>query len=446
MKGLSAEPIAYLSPTPSKPAGAQFTLDGAERLVSPGWPGTKRITNRSGQQYQLMTDSADLTDSSGDSADSRVDPTDSPVDRADPSVDFTEISVDGDTIDDVVDVLESGRYVKGPILERFEDRFAEKTGVDHAVGVSSGTAAILLALQAAGIGPGDDVFVPGHTFFATASPVLSLGANPVFVDVDSDTYTMDPEGLAAAAESAENPAAAIPVHIYGGMADMSAIRAVADEHDMFVLSDSCQAHFASRDGERAGSAGDAGAFSFYPSKNMTVAGDGGMVTTDDGELAERMRRFRNHGRGDDGIHRALGLNYRLDETSAAVGLGQLAKVERWNASRNAAAGRYTDRLTDVPAVTTPTEPADGFHVYHLYVIQVPDRDALRDHLASDGIDTGIHYDTPLHEHPAIEERVGDLDLPRSERLADHIVSLPMHPNISESEVEYVAQTISEYYQ
>ncbi|WP_418280280.1 DegT/DnrJ/EryC1/StrS family aminotransferase [Halorubrum sp. DTA98] len=371
-----------------------------------------------------MTDSADLTE---------------------PSVDFTEISVDDDTIDDVVDVLESGRYVKGPVLERFEDRFAEKTGVDHAVGVSSGTAAILLALQAAGIGPGDDVFVPGHTFFATASPVLSLGANPVFVDVDPDTYTMDPDALADAAETAENPSAVVPVHIYGGMADMNAVNTVADEHDMFVLADSCQAHFASRDGERAGAAGDAGAFSFYPSKNMTVAGDGGMVTTDDAELAERMRKFRNHGRGDDGVHTALGLNYRLDETSAAVGLGQLANVEQWNENRNVAAGRYTERLADVPEVTTPTESENGFHVYHLYVIQVPDRDDLRDHLADNGIDTGIHYDTPLHEHPAIEERVGDVDLPRSERLTDRIVSLPMHPGISESEVEYVARTITEYY-
>ncbi len=378
-----------------------------------------------------MTDSIDLTDPS--------------VEHTDPSVEFTEVGVDDTTIADVVAVLESGRYVKGPVLERFEQQFAEKAGVDHAVGVSSGTAAILLALQAAGVGPGDDVFVPGHTFFATASPVLSLGANPVFVDVDPETYTMAPSELASAVEDAENPAAVVPVHIYGGMADMQGIRAVADEHELFVLSDSCQAHFASRDGETAGAAGDAGAFSFYPSKNMTVAGDGGMVTTDDAALAEDMRRFRNHGRGDDGVHRSLGLNYRLDETSAAVGLGQLAKVERWNENRNVAAGRYTERLAEVPEVTTPTEPDGGFHVYHLYVIQVPDRDALRDHLADEGIDTGIHYDTPLHEHPAIAERVGDVDLPRSEALADHIVSLPMHPNISEAEVEYVARTIVEYY-
>ena len=431
MNGLFVETIPYYLPTRPAADDADVTTNDVGRLVSPDYPGTGRITNRNGRQYRSMTDSADLTDSS--------------VECNDLNVDFTEIGVDNDTIDAVVEVLESGRYVKGPVLKRFEDRFAEKTGVDHAVGVSSGTAAILLALQAAGVGADDDVFVPGHTFFATASPVLALGANPVFIDVDPDTYTMAPEDLASAAAAAENPAAAVPVHIYGAMADMNAIRSIADEHDMFVLADSCQAHFASRDGETAGSAADAGAFSFYPSKNMTVAGDGGMVTTDDADLAERMRKFRNHGRGDDGVHRALGLNYRLDETSAAVGLGQLAHVERWNENRNVAAGRYTERLADVPEVTTPTEPEGGFHVYHLYVIQVPDRDALRDHLADAGIDTGIHYDTALHEHPAIEERVGDVDLPRSERLADHIVSLPMHPGISEREVEYVARIITEYY-
>lgn len=407
-----------------------------------------------------MTDSSEPTEQRAEAVESIADPTEAvtgsteatsdPVSEApsppsETGVDFTRIGVDADTIADVVSVLEGGRYVKGPVLERFEDRFAERAGVEHAVGVSSGTAALLLALRAGGVEAGDDVFVPGHTFFATASPVLALGAEPRFVDIDPDTYTMDPDELAAAVDAAANPSAVIPVHIYGGMADMASIRSVADEHDLFVLEDACQAHFADRDGETAGAAGDAGAFSFYPSKNMTVAGDGGMVTTDDADLAERMREFRNHGRGEDGVHASLGLNYRLDETSAAVGLGQLAKVDRWNENRNLAAGRYTELLAGVPEVTTPTEPEDGFHVYHLYVIDVPDRDALRDHLAERGIDTGIHYDMALHQHPAIAERIGDVELPRSERLVDRIVSLPMHPGISEADVEYVARTIAEFY-
>ncbi|MDZ5810246.1 DegT/DnrJ/EryC1/StrS family aminotransferase [Halorubrum sp. AD140] len=350
-----------------------------------------------------------------------------------------------DTIDDVVEVLDSGRYVKGPVGERFEDRFAAQTGVEHAVGVSSGTAALLLALRAAGVGPGDQVLVPGHSFFATVSPVLSLDADPVFVDIDPETYTMDPADLAEKASAATSPAAVIPVHIYGAMADMDAIGRVAEEHDLFVLEDACQAHFAERDGETAGSAGDAGAFSFYPSKNMTVAGDGGMVTTDDAELAREMRRLRNHGRDDDGVHRSLGLNYRLDETSAAVGLAQLGRVERWNRNRHSAAERYTEALETVPEVTAPTEPEDAFHVYHLYVIQAPDRDELQDHLEAQGIDTGIHYGTALHEHPAVTDRIDPVSLPRTEALVDRILSLPMYPEIAERDVEYVTNTICEFY-
>lgn len=383
-------------------------------------------------------------------------------------VEFTEIGVTDGTIERVVEVLESGRYVKGPVLEEFESRFAEACGVDHAVGVANGTAALLLALQAAGIGPGDRVYVPGHSFFATVSPVLALGADPVFVDIDPDTYTMDPEALAAAVERDANgsdpndadtapaddgaedpigtPAAVVPVHIYGAMAEMDAIREVADEHDLFVLEDACQAHFATRDGETAGSAGDAGAFSFYPSKNMTVAGDGGMVTTDDAELAAEMRRFRNHGRGGDGVHATLGLNYRLDETNAAVGLAQLDRVQGFNERRNAAAARYTERLAEVEAVTTPLAPADAFHVYHLYVIQVPDRDGLREHLSDRGIDTGIHYDTALHDHPAVADHVGEVELPHAERLVDRIVSLPMHPEITDAEIDYVCESVAGYYQ
>ncbi|WP_049985939.1 DegT/DnrJ/EryC1/StrS family aminotransferase [Halobellus rufus] len=362
------------------------------------------------------------------------------------SVDFTDIRVAEDTIEAVVDVLESGRFVKGPLVERFENRFAETCGVDHAVAVSSGTAAILLALEAAGIGEGDSVFVPGHTFFASASPVLALGATPVFVDVDPETYTMDPDSLATAVAAADNPAAVIPVHIYGGMADVDAIDAIASEHDLFVVEDSCQAHFASRDGATAGTVGDAGAFSFYPSKNMTVGGDGGMAITDDADLAETMRMLRNHGRGDEGVHRRLGLNYRLDETNAAVGLRQLDRVRDWSERRRAAARRYTDRLADVDAVTTPFVPADVEHVFHLYVIQVPDREALADFLADRNVDTGVHYPTPAHQHPAIVSRVETPELPVTESLCDRILSLPMHPRLTDAEVDYVCSAIEEFYQ
>jgi dTDP-4-amino-4,6-dideoxygalactose transaminase len=361
------------------------------------------------------------------------------------TVEFTDIRVADETIEDVVEVLESGRFVKGPTLERFEERFADTAGVDHAVGVASGTAAILLALRAAGVGEGDEVFVPGHTFFATASPILELGATPVFVDVDPLTYTMDVEALKDAVAAASRPTAVVPVHIYGGMAEMDGIHEVAAEHDLFVLEDACQAHFAARGSDTAGSAGDAGAFSFYPSKNMTVGGDGGMVTTDDAALARQIRTLRNHGRDVDGTHRRLGLNYRLDETSAAVGLAQLDRIRDWNDARNAAAGRYTDRLADIDPVTTPFVPDESTHVFHLYVIQVPDRDDLRAHLDERGIETGIHYPTPAHRHPAVETRIDAPTLPVTERLCDRILSLPMHPRITDEEVDHVCAAIEEYY-
>lgn len=361
-------------------------------------------------------------------------------------VDFTDIYVDEEITEAVEAVLESTRYVKGPELEAFEDTFARKCGVNHAIGVSSGTAAILLALQSTGVGEDDDVFVPGHTFFASVSPVLELGANPVFVDIDPTTYTMDTDDLSKAIEQADNPTTILPVHIYGQMANMDRISEIAEDHDLDIVEDACQAHFADRGGEKAGTVGDAGAFSFYPSKNMTVAGDGGMLVTDDDDIAEQARMFRNHGRNDDGEHVTLGLNYRMDEIHSTVGRKQLQHVEDWNRARNDAASTYTRELADIDAVTTPKEAADAFHVYHLYVIQVPDRDALRTHLEDEGIDTGIHYPTPAHEQAAVVECCGETTLPETETLTDRILSLPIHPRITDEELQYVCDTIREYYQ
>lgn len=361
------------------------------------------------------------------------------------NVDFTDIYVDEDIIEAAVSVIESTRYVKGPELEAFENAFARRSGVDHAVGVSNGTAGILISLEAAGISEGDDVFVPGHTFFATVSPVLKLGANPVFVDIDPETYTMDPDKLEAAVKRADNPAGVVPVHIYGQMANMSAIQDIADSHDLQIVEDACQAHLAKREGHVAGTVGSAGAFSFYPSKNMTVAGDGGMLVTNDDDIAKRARELRNHGRDDEGEHVRLGLNYRMDEVRAAVGARQLKHVEEWNRGRNKAARKYTRRLSGIDEVTTPTEVEDAFHVYHLYVIQVPDRDGLQSYLEEQGVDTGIHYPTPAHEHEAVVNRCGETTLPETEALADRILSLPMHPRIADSEIEYVCDAIEDYY-
>ncbi|WP_267163507.1 DegT/DnrJ/EryC1/StrS family aminotransferase [Halovenus salina] len=353
--------------------------------------------------------------------------------------------MDDETIEAVGDVLRGGRYVKGPVVEAFEEEFADHCGTEYAVGVNSGTAAILLGLQAAEIGEGDDVFVPAHTYFASVSPVLFLDANPVFVDVRTDTYTIDPNDLEQKITTADNPAAVIPVHIYGQMAEMDRVTEIAKTHNLHVVSDSCQAHFAEQNGQKAGSIADIGAFSFYPSKNMTVAGDGGMLVTDDDELARRARALRNHGRDEAGVHRHLGLNYRMSEVLGAVGKQQLKRVDDWNAGRRRAASVYDDRLADIDEVVAPAENTDNKHVYHLYVVQVPDRSNLREYLDENGIGTGIHYPTPAHEHPAVVERCGETSIEFVEGLCERIISLPMHPRLSEEEVHTVCDHIEEYY-
>ncbi|WP_336003463.1 DegT/DnrJ/EryC1/StrS family aminotransferase [Halorientalis halophila] len=362
------------------------------------------------------------------------------------SVDFTDIYADEAMVDRATEVIRSGRYVKGPMVERFEEAFADFCGTDHAVGVASGTDAIYLSLKAAGVEPGDDVFVPAHTFFATVSPVLELGATPVFVDHDPETYTMDPDDLAEKVSAADDPAAVVPVHIYGHPAEMDAIGDVAADHDLAVIEDSCQAHGATYRGDRAGSLGDAGAFSFYPSKNVTVAGDGGMITTDAPDLAREARMLRNHGRNDDGEHVRLGLNHRLGELHAALGLEQLDHLDEWNENRRAAAERYTERLRDVDQVDPPVARDHVEHVFHLYVIRVPDRDDLQESLETAGIDTGVHYPVPTHEHPAVSERLdGTPQVPRTEELTDEILSLPMHPRITDTEIDQVCATIERHY-
>ncbi len=362
------------------------------------------------------------------------------------SVAFTDIYVDDEMVSRVEETLRSGRFVKGPLVEQFEEAFADACGTEHAVAVNSGTDAIYLALKSAGVGEGDQVIVPSFTFFASASPVIELGAEPVFVDVDPLTYTVDVDHVSRAAERNDDAEAVVPVHLYGHPADMKGIRRVAHRHDLTVIEDACQAHGGSYDGESTGSLGDVGCFSFYPSKNMTVGGDGGIMTTDDAEIARRARQYRNHGRDDDGDHVRLGLNHRLGDVGAAFGLEQLSHLADWNAGRQRAAERYRDRLESATEVRLPHERSDAEHVYHLFVIQSSERDELQEHLESQGIDTGIHYETPVHRTEAVRAEVDAVPtLPRTERLVDRILSLPMHPRITDAEVDRVCDEIENFY-
>ncbi|ESP86924.1 DegT/DnrJ/EryC1/StrS family aminotransferase [Candidatus Halobonum tyrrellensis] len=360
-------------------------------------------------------------------------------------VSFTDVRVDEEAVEAAVETLRSGRYVKGPRVETFESAFADATGVDHARAVSSGSAALALALRAVGVGEGDEVFLPGHTFFASAASVLDAGATPVFVDIDPETYTIDPDDLRAAVEASDAPAAVMPVHLYGQMADMHAVGAVADEYDLRVVEDAAQAHGADRDGLSVGDRGDAACFSFYPTKNLTVAGEGGMVVADDGAVADRVARLRDHGRDESGAHVVAALNHRMSEVSAAVGHAELDRLESITAGRRAAALAYDDGLADVDAVRTPVAAAGARHVYHLYVVRVPDRAAFRATLDDCGVDTAVHYETPAHRQPALPDGVGGRDLPETAAAVDEIVSLPMHADLSEAEVDRVCDAVREHY-
>jgi dTDP-4-amino-4,6-dideoxygalactose transaminase len=338
----------------------------------------------------------------------------------------------------MLDVLDGGHYIKGQYLGNFEREFAGFCNTRFAVGVSSGTSAILLSLMALGIGEGDEVIVPSHTFIATASPSIFLGARPVYADIDPETYTIDPAEIER--RISPRTKAIIPVHLYGHTCDMDAINSMAKEHGLYVIEDACQAHGARYKDRRAGSLGDVACFSFYPAKNMTVLGDGGMATTDNEELAVRIRMLADHGRTEKYLHELLGLNFRISELHAAIGMEQLRHLDGWNERRHEIAGKYNHLLSGLDLIT-PIEKEWARHVYYMYVIRIKERDRLASNLKQKGIQTGIHYPVPLHRQPCVQS---DVHLPITEEYVDDILSLPMHPQLTDDEVEYVASSIREY--
>ena len=338
----------------------------------------------------------------------------------------------------VLNVLNSGRYINGQNLKSFEEEFAGLCGTKYAVGVSSGTSAILLSLMALGIGEGDEVIVPSHTFIATASPARFLGATIVYADIDPETYTIDPAEVQR--RITPRTRAIIPVHLYGHPCDMDPINELARAHSVYVIEDACQAHGATYKGQRTGSLGRIACFSFFPSKNMTVLGDGGMITTNDSQLAQKVRMMRDHGRTQKYIHDLLGLNCRLSEIHAAIGREQLKHLRDWNERRRAIAARYDVLLRD-SGVIIPVERAWAEHVYYMYVIRVGQRDRLASYLKGKGIETGIHYPVPVHRQPCLRS---DVHLPITEQYVDEVLSLPMHPQLSDEHVDYVAWEVRNF--
>ena len=339
----------------------------------------------------------------------------------------------------VTAVLRSGQIAQGREVEAFEAEFAMLCGTREAVTVNSGTAALFLALVAHGVGPGDEVITSPFTFVATANAVLMTGARPVFVDVRADDFNIDPNLISERITARTR--AIIPVHLYGHPADMNAITEIAQSHNLAVIEDACQAHAAEFKGEKVGGFGT-GCFSFYPTKNMTTS-EGGMITTNDEDVAARCRLLRAHGAAVTYHHTDLGYNYRLTDIAAAIGRVQLKRLSDFTRKRRANARYYTSHLR---GVITPRELPDALHVYHQYTVRVPQRrDELQAHLSSRGIGSAIYYPLPLHHQPLYREKLGYRDsLPVAESLSREVLSLPIWPGLKASQREAVVEAVLDF--
>jgi dTDP-4-amino-4,6-dideoxygalactose transaminase len=331
-----------------------------------------------------------------------------------------------------------GAFSLGEELARFEEEFAAFCGTDHCIGVANGTAALELALRACGAGPGTDVITVGHTFVATVEAIAATGATPVLVDVDPVARTIDPAALEAAL--GPRTVAVVPVHLYGRPVDMDAVRAVCDPRGVAIVEDAAQAHGARIGERRAGSLGTVGCFSFYPTKNLGAMGDAGAVVTDDSDVAATVRSLRHHGSAaeDFNRHELVGRTERLDNLQAALLRLRLRRLDADNEHRRWAAERYREALAQFPVGLPPEDARGSRSVCHLFVIELDDRDRVRDAIRAQGIATGIHYPTPVHLQPAwrhLGRAIGDL--PASERLAARVLSLPVFPGIEQAEIDRV---------
>jgi dTDP-4-amino-4,6-dideoxygalactose transaminase len=369
------------------------------------------------------------------------------VDTSGKKVPFVDLSAQYTAIADemndaILQVVQDSGFILGRDVGLFEEEFAAFCQAQCAVGVDSGTSALELALRACGIGPGDEVITAANTFIATALAISCTGATPVLVDVDPRTYTMDVSSLERAISTRTR--AIIPVHLYGQPADMDPILEIARQRDLIVIEDACQAHGARYKGRRVGSLGHAAAFSFYPAKNLGAYGDGGMVVTNDEQVAESVRMLRNYGQREKYHHVVRGYNRRLDTLQAAVLRVKLQHLDAWNAARRQHARLYGELLAHSP-VAVPVEPNYAESVYHLYVIRVEDRDGVSAYLRDKGIATGIHYPIPIHLQPAYRDLGYEEGcFPVTEACAGQILSLPMYAELTPGAVEYVAEAIRDF--
>lgn len=350
------------------------------------------------------------------------------------------ITVDEDVKQAVIHVLDSGRYVLGEQNRLFEREFSRYINVKYAVSTSSGTSALYLILRALGIGRGDEVIVPSYTFIASVTPILMVDAKPVFIDVDYDTMTIDIEKIKKAIT--DKTKAIIPVHLFGHPAYMDAINEIADERGIYVIEDAAEAHGAEYKGDKVGSLGYAAFFSFYPTKNLTVYGDGGIVVTNDEEIADKVRLLRHHGQIDKDKYIMLGYNMKMSEIHAAIGRIELKKLDRRNEIRRKFAKIYNETLGNY--VDLPIEKNWAKHVYHLYTIKCKHRDALANYLRRRGIETGIYYKRPVNKYNVFPSQIRKMKYPISEMLSKKVLSIPISHNHTEDEIYTVSEEIKKF--
>jgi len=343
----------------------------------------------------------------------------------------------------IKNVLSSAQFIMGPNVKKLEEEIAEFTGVKYGIGVGNGTDALLIALRALGIGEGDEVITTPFTFFASAETTSILGATPVFADINKDTLCIDPDSIEE--KITENTKAIIPVHIFGQMCDMDRIMEIAKKHNLYVIEDACQAIGSEYKGKRAGSIGHIGTYSFFPTKNLGGYGDGGMIVTNDKKLAEKMKMLRVHGSKIKYHHEMIGYNSRLDEIQAAILRVKLNHLVEWNNLRNEKAHYYNQLLKDVDIIT-PVEDKNVKHIYHMYVVRSKRRDDLVKYLKENGIGTGIYYPIPVHmqktyEHLGYKEG----DLPVTEEACTMTFALPLFPEITKEQQEYVVSVVKKFF-
>lgn len=342
----------------------------------------------------------------------------------------------------VDEVLESGYIADGDVVREFEDSFSTFCGVEHGVATSNGTTALEVAFRALGLGDGDTVLTTPFSFIASANAIRLCGATVEFADIDPETYTLDPDAIREKIEELDGSVDAIlVVHLYGLAAPMDEISEIADEHDLLVIEDAAQAHGAMIGETKVGGLGDAACFSFYPTKNMTT-GEGGMVVTDTDEVATRARRYINHGRVGTYKHSEVGNNFRMTNIAAAIGLAQLDRLSEFNAARRMNATALTATLREIDIGRPPVVPESHTHVYHQYTVWVENRDAFVSYLDDAGVGTGVYYPLPIHEQPAYDSYNGSF--PHAESAAEHVVSLPVHPQLSESDLDRICTVLRAY--